>query len=347
MVYSDWLRRTVLSFELRIVRWSSPLGKVALLRRLHRGVTANIQVLQPKTHEAIGFRVKFLSPYFHLPVAVEKTQIGFIDNGGRFAPTAFRFFDWHSWAHFDGAICWLGEDTLTLSAGTTEVITGFEYQVSSAATAASNFGIRIAEGVEGHVRIEQRKKILRVKFEPGYWMLERQDRKYQVVAIYDHDLMALIVSLSSLGGGNQRIYASARQQLEGWIAFKLDSKSPERRTLELLRYVRDWGPLRMPPLFPALIAVLENLGTPNQEKIFFDFYADNFGVLDNRNGRLLAVSMLEAMATQKALGALQAIYDYSRNRKIRRQELKRIQQAINTVRQEVQAPVPAARTGND
>jgi hypothetical protein len=170
-----------------------------------------------------------------------------------------------------------------------------------------------------------------VKFEPGYWMLEPRDSNYDVVAIYDHDLMVLIVSLSSIGSGNQRVYAKSMQQLEDWIAFNLRRKSPERLALELLRYVRDWGPLRMEPLFHGLVEMLERLRIPNREKIHFDFYADNFGMMDNRNGRLLAVSMLQALGNEKAHVALKAIYDYSKNRKIQRAELKRIRQAISAV----------------
>jgi hypothetical protein len=49
-----------------------------------------------------------------------------------------------------------------------------------------------------------------------------------VVAIYDNDLMVLIVSLSSIGSGNKLVYSKSIRQLEDWIAFKLGRKHPEK-----------------------------------------------------------------------------------------------------------------------
>ncbi len=328
---SERLRRRILAAELRCSRCLSFLKGIPLLRHLHRSVTAGVEMLDPKEHIAIGFRIKFLSPYFHLPVAVEKTQIGYNENNGRFTPTAFRFFDWHSWNHIEGMMAWEGAHTVVVKSASVEVITGFVYSISELAVAAENYGLRLAEGADDTIRIADDNAIQRVSFEPGYWMLEPQGSKYDVVAIHDNDLMVLIVSLSSVGSGKQRVYEKSIQQLEDWIAFNLRSKNPERLALELLRYVRDWGPLRMQPLFPGLVDVLQRLHIPNQEKILFDFYADNFGMSDNRNGRLLAVSMLQALGTDKARAALNTIYDYSKNREIKPAELRRIQNAIQAV----------------
>lgn len=328
MPFSEILRRRLLAVELRCSRRLSFLKGIPLLRHLHRGVTASIEMLDPKEHIAIWFRIKFLSPYLHLPVAVEKTQVGYSDKHDKFTPTAFRFFDWHSWNHIEGIIAWEGAHKVIVKNTSVEVITGFVYSISDMAVRAENYGLRLAEGVDGTVRIAGSSEIERLNFEPGYWMLEPSGSKCDVVAIHDNDLMILIVSLSSIGSGNPRVYEKSIKQLEDWIAFKLHSKNPERLALELLRYVRDWGPLRMQPLFPGLADVLQRLHIPNQEKILYDFYADNFGVLDNRHGRLLAISMLQALGTEKAQSALNSMYDYSKNREIQPSELRHIQKAI-------------------
>ena len=170
-----------------------------------------------------------------------------------------------------------------------------------------------------------------MKFEPVYWMLEPTDTKHKVVAIYDNELMALIVSLSSIGSGNKLVYDQAIGQLEEWIAFKLGRRHPEKTALAFLRYVRDWGPLRLAPLFHGLKEVLERLQIPDLEKIYFEYYADNCGVGDNRFGRLLAVNMLKVMGTRKARVALIEIYKLSRNQDIQPEELKLIKKAIRAV----------------
>lgn len=328
MISSAWLRQRTLAVELRCSRFLTFLKRIPLLRHLHRGVTARVEILGPEEHTKIRFRIKFLSPYLHFPVAVEKSQIGYNDKDGKFTPTAFRFFDWHSWNHMEGIVEWEGAQKVVLKDTWVNAITGFVYSVSDTAVNAENYGLRLAEGVDGTVRVASGNTIKRVCFEPGYWMLEPKGNSYDVVAIYDNDLMALIVSLSSIGSGNQRVYEKSIKQLEDWIAFNLRRKNAERLALELLRYVRDWGPLGMQPLFHGLVDVLQRLHIPNQEKIHFDFYADNFGVLDNRNGRLLAISMLQALGTEKAQAALNSMYDYSKNREIQPSELQRIQTAI-------------------
>lgn len=331
MIFSDWIQQRALSLELRFIRCSSFLKTIPLLRHLHRNVTASVEILSREENIAMGFRIKFMSPYLNLPVAVEKAQIGYEDKDRRFTPAAFRFFDWHSWAHIDGIVEWEGLHQVSIKGKSTEFITGFVYKISIMSVAAENYGLRLAEGVEGTVRILSGGEIKRVKFEPVYWMLEPRDGKYHVVAIYDNDLMVLIVSLSSIGSGNTLVYRKSISQLEDWITFKLGRKHPEKIALNVLRYVRDWGPLRMQPLFNGLREVLERSHIPDQERIYFEFYADNSGVVDNRHGRLLAVNMLQAVGTEKARVALNAIYDYSENQNIQPQELDHIQTTIGAV----------------
>jgi hypothetical protein len=304
---------------------------------LHRNVTADLEILSREENISIGLRIKFITPYLNLPVAVEKTQIGYEDKDRRFTPTAFRFFDWHSWTHIEGKIDWEGARPVNVKGTRTEVITGFVYKISDMSVPAENYGLRLAEGVDGAARILWGGEIKRMKFEPVYWMLEPRDTKYHVVAIYDNDLMVLIVSLSSIGSGNKLVYSKSIRQLEDWIAFKLGRKHPEKIALEFLRYVRDWGPLRMEPLFYGLREVLERLHIPDQERIHFEFYADNSGVVDNRYGRLLAVNMLKAVGTEKARVALNAIHDYTKNQNIQPEELELIQRAISAVDKNLQA----------
>lgn len=336
MISSDWIRQRALTLELGFIRCSSVLERVPLLRYLHRNVTADLEILSPEENIKVGLRIKFITPYLKIPVALEKTQIGYEDQNRNFTPTAFRFFDWHSWAHIEGKIDWEGARSVIVEGKRTEIITGFVYKISDISVPAENYGLRLAEGADGTARILWGGEIKRMKFEPVYWMLEPRDTMYHVVAIYDNDLMALIVSLSSIGSGNKLVYSNAIAQLEEWIAYKLGRKNPEKITLELLRYVRDWGPLRMEPLFSGLIEVIERLQIPDQERIHFEFYADNCGVGDNRYGRLLAVSMLEAVGTEKARVALNAIYEYTRNQNIAPEELELIQRAISAVANKLQ-----------
>ena len=246
-------------------------------------------------------------------------------------PAAFRFFDWQSWAHLDGNIDWEGVRVVAVNGRKTEVVTGFEYRISTNSVVAENYGLRLAEGVDGTARTLVGRKIERMKFEPVYWMIEPAQTKYRVVSIYDNDLMVLIVSLSSIGGGDKLLYDQAVTQLEEWIVFKLGTRNPERTTLAFLRYVRDWGPLGMQPLFHGLKDVLHRLQIPDQERIYFEYYADNCGVGDNRLGRLLAVNMLEATGTRKARIALLEIYKFSKNQDIQPEELKHIKQAIRAI----------------
>ena len=303
---------------------------------MHRNITADLEILSREENISIGLRVKFITPYLNLPVAVEQTQIGYKDKDLGFTPAAFRFFDWHSWTHIEGKINWEGARPVNVKGTRAEVITGFVYKISDMSVPAENYGLRLAEGVDGAARILWGGEIKRMKFEPVYWMLEPRDTKYHVVAIYDNDLMVLIVSLSSIGSGNKLVYSKSIRQLEDWIAFKLGRKHPEKIALNFLRYVRDWGPLRMDPLFYGLREVLERLHVPDQERMHFEFYADNSGVVDNRYGRLLAVNMLKALGTEKARVALNTIHDYTKNQNIQPEELELIQRAISAVDKNLQ-----------
>ena len=344
MIASDWIRQRASALELRFIRCSSLLERVPLLRHLHRNVTADLEILSPEENIAVGLRIKFITPYLKLPVALEKTQIGHEDQNRKFTPTAFRFFDWHSWAHIEGKIDWEGARPVNVKGTSTEVITGFVYKISDISVPAENYGLRLAEGVVGTARILWGGEIRRMKFEPVYWMIEPTDTKHRIVSIYDNDLMALIVSLSSIGSGNTLVYDQAIRQLEEWIAFKLGTRNPERTTLVFLKYVRDWGPLRMQPLFYGLKEVLERLQITDQERIYFEYYADNCGVGDNRFGRLLAVHMLEAMGTRKARVALLEIYKFSKNQDIPPEELKHIKIAIRTIAKRKRKAEPVTGT---
>jgi hypothetical protein len=327
----DRFLQSASSLELRFIRWLSFLDKIPLLRYFHRNVTADIDIFGPDENVAIGLRIKFITPYLNLPVAVEQSQIGTENEERRFTPAAFRFFDWHSWAHIEGRIDWEGVRTVDVKGTKTQTITGFVYTISDISVPVEHYGLRMAEGVDGAVRVLLGGKIESMKFEPVYWMLEPTGTKHNVVAIYDNDLMALIVSLSSIGSGNRLVYRQSIGQLEDWIAFNLGRRHPEKTALAFLRYVRDWGPLRMEPLFYGLKEVLERLQIPDLEKICFEYYADNCGVGDNRFGRLLAVKILEAIATRKARVALLEIYKLSRNQDIQPQELKLIKKAIRAI----------------
>ncbi len=327
MIAADRIRERALSLELGFIRLTSFLEKIPFLASLHRKVTADVEILGPETGAAMRLRVRFRSPYLNLPLEVEETQVGYLDEDRRFRPAAFRFFDWHTWAHIDGDLEWSGERRINGTGQGVGVITGFTYRITDIPVSVEVFGLRIAEGVEGTARVVQGGQISRMKFEPFYWMLEPKDAGYNLVAIHDHDLMVLIVSLSIIGIGKDPAAGKAIDDLENWVRFKLGSGNPGKIMLGFLGYVRDWGPLRMPPLFHGLKTVLQRLGVREQERILYDFYADNWGLRDNWHGRLLAVKMLEALATQKARLALNSIYGYVKYRDVQPEELQLIEAA--------------------
>jgi len=331
MIALDWIRRHALTIELWFLQRASLFGRISLLRIFQRGVTADVRVMSPEENVVVAFIVQFLTPYLHLPVAVVKSQVGHEDAGGEFSPAAFRFFDWHSWAHIEGRIEWHGEQHIDINGKSVAVVTGFSYSIHDIRTPVEHFGLRLAEGVEGTAKVLHNHAITRIKFEPLYWMLDPKNDTYNVVAIKDSELAALIVSLSEIGSGNPRVYDNAVERLEEWATFKLKRKGPEKALLEFLRRIRDWGPLGMEPLFPGLKEVLERLRIANKERILFDFYADNWGVWNNPDGRLLVVKIMEALGTNKALFALKAISDYVKNQAVPQEELELIQTAIDRV----------------
>ncbi|MCP4408178.1 MAG: hypothetical protein GY807_10540 [Gammaproteobacteria bacterium] len=279
----------------------------------------------------MGFNVKFRTPYLHLPVKVEKTQIGIENEKNTFQPGAFRFFDWQSWAHIAGKIDWQGEHEANLKGKRLIFISGFSYRVHAVPSDIENLGIRLAEGVEGYTRVLWSRDIRRMRFDPIYWMLEPTNSSCKVVAIKDHKLMVMIVSLSEIGSGNMRLYDRAVRRLVEWVGTELVNLNPEKTLLKFLSIVRDWGPLNMNPLFHGLKEVLERLQIEDQERIIFDFYADNWGLRNNRQGRLLAVKTLEALATAKARRALHEILVLVKNQEVEPQERLLIRYAIRGI----------------
>ncbi|MEN8130385.1 MAG: hypothetical protein ABFS45_09380 [Pseudomonadota bacterium] len=279
----------------------------------------------------MGFSVEFRTPYLHLPVEIEKAQIGVENKKCKFQPGAFRFFDWQSWVHIEGSIDWQGEREENLKGKSVVFITGFSYRVHEVPSAIENLGIRLAEGVEGYTRVLWHGDIRRMRFDPVFWMMEPTEHSCNVVAIRDHELMVMIVSLSEIGSGNRRLYDKAVRRLVDWVATELGNLPPEKTLLKFLRVVRDWGPLAMNPLYHGLKEVLERLQIPHQERIMFDFYADNWGLRNNHQGRRLAVKTLEALATKKAQYALHEILALVKNQGIQPQEQRLIREAIRTV----------------
>jgi hypothetical protein len=268
------------------------------------------------------FRLEFQSPYLHQPLEVERSQIGQASEGGaRFTPAAFRFFDWGSWAHIDGEIEWRGGRQLVLNGKAVPLISGFTYRPAALPAGVGNVGLRVAEGVEGTLRVLREDAILPLPFEPGYWMLERSAQGWRVVPIRDADLMVLIVSLSEMGSGKGPAYASGVEHLWQWVTFHCGPDHPEHAMLKLMKYVRDWGPLGMMPLYRGLVEVLERLGVADKESILFELYADHWGVRDNPKGRLLAVRTLQALGTDAAGSALREILAYVRHRGLEPAEL--------------------------
>ena len=326
----DYARRRIAALELLISGNTTFLDRTPLLRVFRRQVTAEVSMLPEETAVAMGFRVEFRSPYFRLPVEIDTAQIGNEEERMGFTPGAFRLFDWQSWAHIAGRISWLRERSISLDGQEHNFVSGFEYRVSAVPTASNNLGIRLAEGIEGTARVLVGRKLKQMKFEPVYWMLERRDDDYRIVAIKSHELMVLIVSLSEIGSGNEQIYDKTIERLTDWVKLKSKGKSQERTMLGFLVYVAGWGPLGMDPLYRGLKDVIEKLGITDAERILFDFYADNWGPRDNQNGRLLAVKTLETLRTEKAHRALEAISAYVKNQKISSEELGMVRSAVRT-----------------
>lgn len=317
--------------ELLLIRRLSFLRRIPLLWRLHHQVTARLTLFGESLAAATAFRVDFVTPYLHLPVEVDRHQIGFEDDESVFEPEAFRFFDWQSWTHIGGAIEWHGQRELALNNSLVTLITGFSYRPADPPVEVGNLGLRIVEGVEGTLRVLWGDAVVSVGFEPGYWMLEPGRDGYRVVAIRDNDLMVLIVSLSEIGTGNSATYADAVEHLWQWLGFHCARRDPESVMLVLLKYVRDWGPLDMAPLYGGLIEILNRLQVAGRERILFEFYADHWGVRGNINARLLAIRILEALNTDASRSALREILTYVRHGWLESGELAMVQATVARV----------------
>jgi hypothetical protein len=340
MFLTTWIREHLLSLELKYICRTAFLKRVPMLRSLHRNITADLIILESQEDQAVGFTVDFLSPYLRLPVPLEKAQVGEFDSGGDFQPTSFRFFDWQTWAHIDGVVKWRGECRVQAEGEDVDFITGFSYRVTELPAVAGNLGLRLAEGVEGMVRISCGAKIARVQFDPVYWLLEATDLTLRPIPILSTKLMGLVVPLFDLGRGDPRVFNSAVDRLQRWAELNLDDRKPFRPVLPFLRFIRRWGPLGMKPMFRGIAVALEQLQVQEIERHLFDFFADNWGVRDDRDGRLLAVRLLEALATERAKAALKAIIELVRNQRIAADELDLIRTAAVSVEAKPGLSVP-------
>lgn len=334
--------RWAVKLEWRLIRGTFCLCRIPLLRLLHRDLTATLRMLNPDSDNRIGFSLDLSTPYFHLPVEMDQSQIGHLDDGHQFQPAAFRFFDWHSWRHIEGEIRWHGQREVVVQGEQVTLVQGFEYRIETPAANIGHLGLRLVEGVEGRVRVLVGEELMAMKFEPVYWMLEPRQGRYQVVPILDDALMVLIVSLSELGSEQPGIYRCAVEHLWKWVLYRYGAKCPERHLLEFLRYVRQWAPLGLEPLFQGLKEVLDRLQLADKERILFEFYADNWGVGNNPRGRLLAVRLLEAMGTGKAYVALLTIHTHVENQGLPAEELALIRRSLT----KVEARLPGADQNN-
>jgi hypothetical protein len=322
---SHWIRARLVPLELRLAGRLAFLQRVPLLRRLYRRVTARVAVHAGAPGGALVLRVDFETPYLGLPVEVEKAQIGTDVPPNGLEPASFRFFDWHSWQHIGGEIAWTGERDLLVAGRRVGLVTGFTYRAGPLPVNAGNLGLRIAEGVEGTIRVNRGDDVARMGFEPGYWLLKPDGGAYRQVAICQDELMALIVSLSEIGSADPEVQRRAVEHLWDWVRFHLSGEIPERALRRLLHYVKDWGPLDLVPLYQGLKVVLERLGVRDSEQILFDFYADHWGVRSNRDARLLAIRTLDALGTEAARSALCDLLAYARNRVLDPDELDLLQ----------------------
>jgi len=327
---ATWIREQLLSLELMFICHAAFLKRVPGLRRLHRNVTADLTVLEPPAGVAVAFTVAFRSPYLHLPVAVEMGQIGEADSDHRLQPTSFRFFDWQTWGHIAGSVEWRGERRVLVEGRDTVFITGFRYRVSELPALVGNLGLRLAEGVEATVRVACGHRVARVPFDPVFWLLEATDPGFRPVPIQSNELMGLIVPLFDLGRGDPRLLKSAVERLQRWAELNLSDRKPFQPVFSLLRYIQRWGPLGMEPMFRGVGLALERLQVREPERHLFEYFADHWGIRGSRNGRLLAVRLLEALATERARAALQAILELVRHQGIAPDELDLIRQAVDT-----------------
>jgi hypothetical protein len=314
MLISRWIHHWVVPRELRLAGRLSSLRRVPLLRYLVRRVTARLKVRAEVPGGAMTLHLDFETPYLHLPVEVEKAQIGTDRPPDRVEPASFRFFDWHSWQHIDGQISWLGEQEVSLGERRVELVRGFTYSVDAVPSGAGHLGLRIAEGVEGAIRVRCGDELACVGFEPGYWMLEPLASGYRQVAICKDELMVLIVSLSEIGSGNAETHRRAVEHLWTWVSFHLGRQEPVRALRRLVQVVKEWGPLSLAPLYQGLKVIVQRLEIPDAEQILFELYADHWGVHGDRDARVVVIKTLDALGTEAARSALCDLFAYVRNR---------------------------------
>lgn len=325
---------------MRFICCATFLKRFPALRSLYRNVTADLVILEPRDDLAMAITVDFRSPYFHLPVPLEKTQIGKIDADGRFEPCSFRLFDWQTWMHIDGIVEWRGEHRVQTEGEEVDFITGFSYRVTELPPIDANLGLRLAEGVESMVRISCGGRVARVKFNPVCWLLEAIGLTFRPIAIKNTKLMGLIVPLFDLGRGDFRVFDGAVDRLQQWAELNLDNRKPFRPLLPFLRYIIRWAPLGMKPMYQGIGLVLKRLQVSDVERQLFDFFADNWGFRGDRKGRLLAVMLLEALDTERANAALQAIEELVRNQGIAADELSLIRTVSRSAAAKVDRTLP-------
>lgn len=323
------VRGAILRIELLLACRAAFLRQIPVLRLLYRSITADLRVLEPEDGTAAGFRIDFRSPYFHLPVSIDRSQIGKIGTGRTLEPGAFRVFDWQTWAHIDGMVEWHGEQQGRGNGERFELIEGFSYRIPRLPEGVGNLGLRLAEGVEGEVRIACEGTIARVSFEPVFWLLETSAQGFRPAPIKTHKLMGLIVSLFDLGSENPTVAESAVERLCLWTKQNLGAETPFTSSRQLLQYIRDWGPIGLAPLYKGLRSVFEQLQVYNLELELFDFVADNWGIRSNPRGRILAVELLATLGSESARAALQAIYDLVKSGDIAEDELELIRSAVD------------------
>jgi hypothetical protein len=346
MFLTTGIRTLLLTLEMQLVCCAAFLKRIPMLRSLHRNVTADLIILAPREGQPMAFTVDFRSPYFHLPVPLEKAQIGKIDTDGGFHPASFRFFDWQTWTHIDGVVEWHGEHRVQAAGEEVDFITGFSYRVAELPAVAGNLGLRLVEGVEGMVRVSCGVRIARLRFDPVCWLLEETGPTFRPLQIKNTKLMGLIVPLFDLGRGDPQVFDAAVDRLQSWAELYLDDRKPFRSELRLLRYLTRWAPLRMDPMFGGVGLVLERLQVPDIERQLYDFFVDNRGVRGDRNARVLAVRLLEALATERAKAALKAINELVRNQGITADELDLVRASTGETESKSSNPSVSGHTGD-
>ena len=228
-------------------------------------------------------------------------------------------------------MAWQEERVSETVAGDETVIRGFRYHVDMNRLAAATLGLRVAEGVEGTIGILVGDGMESVRFQPQYWILDLRSSTRRVTPIRDTELAMLLVSLAELSSDRPATHEKAVDRLEQWATHKKQKRSGEQLLVELLIRIRDWGPAGAESMFAGVTELLRRLDIAGQERILFEFYAENWGVRNNPAGRRIAVNLLQALATKKARFTLEAILEFVRNQAVGEDEVAGIRRAINHV----------------